>query len=402
VTLFISILLSVLLGYLALELAFYWAALAAYFLHRRRARGAAAKAAPNAGTPYFCILTACRDGAACIPGLVKSFRDQDYPPGRFRLFLIADDCLDDSAAVARSLGMEVYERPHPAYPGKGNALNELLLSRRLQEEPFDALVVLDIDARVGPSFLRQAAAYFSNGPVVLSCATFAKNPDETLFTRVGTLIQALLRFHQEGRAALGKNAILYGSHGYALSREAVERLEWRTTTGLIAEDMELRLRATLRSIPILYAPELSVFNEVTADARSVREQRRRWNATYPPIVSRYAGKLLRRGLFDALFGVLLLPAFANLFLILLVLSVVLAALGWQEAFLRPFAAAAAVLWAADAAYFFAAFSLMGVSIGRRELRGFAAHLAMRALALIEGIFFVRVKNWAPAPHEKDP
>ena len=389
------------LAYLGIEVLLLWIVMMA-------ARWGRAPRLPSDVKPglRYAIVTACRNGADCIPGLVDSFKAQDYPQDLFRLYLIADHCTDDSAAVGRSLGMEVFERRDPAPPGKGNALNDFL-SQSLRHEPFDVMVVLDIDGRVDPNFLTLASAYFHDGASVLACTTYAKNPHETLLARVGDLIQGLLRLHQRGRAALGLDAILYGSHGYALTRGALETLGWRTTTGLIAEDMELRLRATVAGFPVRYARNLPVYNDVTADAASVREQRMRWNSTYWPLIPRYTGPLLRRFLhgdgkaLETLFGVLLLPSFGNVFLSLMGLTIGLGALGWHFVFLRPYAWIALALWVANILYFFFFLSTLQVRVKLRDLWGFTVHVALRAWALAESVFYVRVKDWAPAPHHKD-
>jgi cellulose synthase/poly-beta-1,6-N-acetylglucosamine synthase-like glycosyltransferase len=396
--------------FFAVELGWAWASILGNTLASRRnlSRLPPPPAAnPSTALPRFCVVTACRDGAACIPGLIESFRAQAYPADRVSLFLVADNCSDQSADVARSFGMDVYERHDIHTTGKGNALNEVL-DKRLRQEPFDILVVLDIDARVKPDFLRRAAAYFKPGEaMVLSCATYAKNPDQSLFTRVGTRIQTLIRVHQEGRAAIGLGAVLYGSHGYALSRAALDRLGWHTTTGLITEDMELRLRATLAAIPVRYAPDLPVENDVTTDAASTREQRRRWNSIYFPLVARYTWPLVRQALrgrgaaLDGLFGLLLFPAFANLFLYMLLTTFFLSALAWRYPVFSPYAVIAALFWVLHGLYFVAAFKQSGDALRIKDLWAFTVYLGVRLIALFEALFYVRVTNWAPAPHEKD-
>ncbi len=398
---------GVAVAYVAMALAMYWGPLIA--LQRRRISPPSENSLP-AESPNrwrFAVVAACRDGADCLPGFVDTFRAQDYPAEAVRLFLIADHCTDTSAELGRALGMDVYERPSTLPPGKGPAIREWM-ERRLRREAFDALIVLDMDCRVESDFLSRAEQHFRQGAWALACATAAKNAGASLLADVGGLIQRLLRMHQNGRAALGLGAVFHGSHGYALSRAALERLDWRTNTGLIAEDMEARLRCTLAGIPVRYADDLVVYNDVTARPAAVREQRRRWNSTYLPIIPRYAGPLLRqgcrgdRGAWDALFGLLLLPAFANLFLCATGIALALAMLSRRHAALRGFAAAAMLLWVLDVFYFIEAFAVLHVRLGPREIQGFAWHLALRALALAESPFYVHAKDWSPAPHERDP
>jgi cellulose synthase/poly-beta-1,6-N-acetylglucosamine synthase-like glycosyltransferase len=178
-------------------------------------------------------------------------------------------------------------------------------------------------------------------------------------------------------------------------------LDWRTTSGLIAEDMELCLRTNLERIPIDYAPDLKVYNDVTSDAASVHQQRLRWNATYPPLLDRYSWPLIKQRRLDALFGMLWIPAFANLFLYLVITTAALAALSWKLPALAPYALAAGLLWLAHVLYFLTAFHLMKERLTWRDFAGFAAHLAIRAFALVQAVFWVRVKDWRPAPHSED-
>lgn len=397
---------SLWLGYLALELGLYWVPLLAMWETRKRRPPELSHDTATGLFPRFAILSACRDGAVCIPGLVKSFQNQTYPAERIDLYLVADHCTDDSAAVARRLGMTVLERKSPSIPGKGNAVSEMTNSV-LRVQPFDYLVVLDIDARVKTDFLERAATYFSAGADLLSFATHAKNPTSSLLARAGDIIQALLRLHQSGRAALGLDAILYGSHGYALSRTALERLDWRTTTGQTAEDMELRLRATLKGLSLYYAADIEVFNDVTENAAAVREQRKRWNATYLPLITQYAGLLMRKAFqgnrraLEALFGLLLLPSFANLFLFISGSLLLFGALSFKWHGFWILMLGAALLWALDLAYFFVAFAVTRIRMTTLEIRALVAHLVLRTAALFESPFHLRAKDWMPAPHSED-
>jgi cellulose synthase/poly-beta-1,6-N-acetylglucosamine synthase-like glycosyltransferase len=398
----VQILLSLWLAFLALEVMLYWIMLGS--------SGRAAKSnLPDVGAEgesVFYLVSACRDGAALLPSLIKNWRSLNYPSAQRREMIVADNCSDETAAAARQFGVEVYERQALQNVGKGNAISEAL-SEYLQHQAFDALVVLDVDARVQPSFLRQAASYFARGADVLVFATYAKNPDETLLARVGDIIQGFLRLNQSGRAARGLHPILYGSHGYALSRSALNRLGWRTTTGQAAEDMELGLRSGLADLRVRYAPDIAVYNDVTAAPTDVRAQRTRWNAIYPPLIAQYVIPLLKRALlgrcqaWDGLFGELLLPSFANLFIFLFLTTLILGSLSKPYVFLRPYAAVSGGLWILDIVYFLTGLAKLRIRLGWAEWKGFAAHIVLRSWALVEGLWYVGVKDWAPAPHPPD-
>jgi len=136
------------LAFLGWALLMYWIPVLAVDFYRR------SKKRPvfdPASAPFLLIVSSCLDGAAMIPGLVECLLKQDYPHDKFKLLILADNCTDNSAALARSLGVEVIERHDREKMGKGYALNNLL-DQQLRHRPFDGLVLFDIDARVGQFF----------------------------------------------------------------------------------------------------------------------------------------------------------------------------------------------------------------------------------------------------------
>lgn len=354
--------------------------------------------------PRFCIVASCRDGESLIPGLVEHLRQQQYPPNRIAIWILADNCVDRSAEVARSLGVSVYERNDSQRVGKGYALNELL-SERLRNESFDALVLFDIDAHVEADFLRRVAAHLTRGESALQGATRSKNPADSAFTRVGDIIQGLIRLHQRGRAALGLAPMMIGSHGIVVGRAALEKIGWRINTGRTGDDIELGLRCHAAGVQVRYAEDLEVTNDLPTTADAVRRQRRRWTCSSLRLTPFYAPRLilgcLRRidGSFDQLFLLLWNPSFSNLFISITVFTLLMAALAWHHPVWRPWAWAAVVLWLVDVVYFMAAFRMMRLNLTWRDWKAIGAYVIVRARALIESFWQVRSRDWWPTWHK---
>ena len=89
------------------------------------------------------VLICARNEENVIGGLIESIKDQDYPEELLDIILVADNCTDNTAGVARSLGVKVYERFNSREVGKGYAL-EYLLSRideDMGEDRYDAFIV---------------------------------------------------------------------------------------------------------------------------------------------------------------------------------------------------------------------------------------------------------------------
>jgi glycosyltransferase involved in cell wall biosynthesis len=74
----------------------------------------------------FAILIAARNEEAVLPHLLKTIRDQNYPAELITTYVIADNCTDETARVARNFGARVYKRFNLEKIGKGYALEELL------------------------------------------------------------------------------------------------------------------------------------------------------------------------------------------------------------------------------------------------------------------------------------
>src|SRR4051812_744657 len=103
----------------------------------------------------FTILVPAHDEALVISECVRSLRAFDYPDEQWRVIVIADNCTDDTAALARTMGAHVYERTNPEQRGKGYAL-DWALSRLLHEDKgwTEAVIVFDADTLVEPQFLQ--------------------------------------------------------------------------------------------------------------------------------------------------------------------------------------------------------------------------------------------------------
>lgn len=73
----------------------------------------------------YAVLICARNEQRVIGDLIASLRGQTYDQSLLSIFVLADNCTDDTAMVARVAGAHVYERFNQVRVGKGYALQEL-------------------------------------------------------------------------------------------------------------------------------------------------------------------------------------------------------------------------------------------------------------------------------------
>ncbi len=399
------VILTIILAYLALAVAFYWLPLLARSRHREVQ--SLSTRAPSAETlPQFIVIAPVHNDAASVPTFIQALKHQDYPTDRYRLIILADNCSDPTAAVARSLGAEVFERYDLNREGKGYALNTLL-TQSLQNATFDAVVLFDIDAFVSSDFLKKVAFHLSQGAQVIQGSHQSRNPKENELAQVDDANFALVRLHQEGRTAMGLPPILIGSHGIVMRRDVLERLGWSIFNQISGDDLELSLRCALAEIPLSYAADLIVRNDLATDVATMRNQRRRYTVSTIRLALAYALPLVSstlRGRFQLMkcfFSHVIHPSFANLLFQLLLMSGFSLILSLYHPLYWPWAVASGGLVLLYCAYLKHALRQQNILLNRLQAKRFIKYLIwVRLVAGLQSLLWIGSKRWWPTCHQR--
>ena len=221
----------------------------------------------------FAFVVPAHNEAFGISETIASLRAVDYPRHCFRVIVIADNCSDDTAAVARTAGAQVIERHDDARRSKGFALSDVL-PEVLRDRSIDAVVVIDADTIVSSNILLLAAGRIADGERALQVRYGVRNPDDSWRTQL--LAIAFACFHDvrsAGREELRLSCGLRGN-GMVFTREALERAPHRAAS--LVEDLEHGLDLSDVGIRVAYVGGASVLAEMPKDAAASRSQRDRW------------------------------------------------------------------------------------------------------------------------------
>jgi 1,2-diacylglycerol 3-beta-glucosyltransferase len=230
---------------------------------------------PAARIRRFAVLVPAHDEARVIERLLASLRAQRYAHDRFSVFVVADNCSDATASIARAHGAIVHERVEATLRAKGHALR-WLLERVRAAGPWDAYIVFDADSVASPEFLAQMNARLATGSLAVQAHYAVLNAAASPVAALREAALASLHYLRPlGRSALGLSCGLKGN-GMCFDAATLDRLGW-TSTGL-AEDVELHLRLVRAGIRVDFAPEALVRADMPATLDEAESQNLRWEA----------------------------------------------------------------------------------------------------------------------------
>ena len=220
----------------------------------------------------FACLVAARNEEAVIGALVESLREQDYPNALYDIFVIPNNCTDNTEAAALTAGAKIFRCFEPIRC-KGDALHEAVAW--LLPRGYDAFCVFDADNVADAQFLARMNDAFCAGAQVCKGAMRVKNPyDSWLSGCYGLYFTLFDTFFSRARMSCGLSSKLVGT-GFAVHRAVLERFGgWNTST--IAEDAEFAALCAANGVRVCFVPNALTYDEAPNDFAVSLRQRRRW------------------------------------------------------------------------------------------------------------------------------
>ncbi len=223
---------------------------------------------------------------AMLPGLI------DLQSSGARVLLVADNCSDGTAAMARNAGLDVVERSDPLRRGKGYAL--AFGREELARSAPDIVVVLDADCAIDRAALTRIVQRASiTDRVVQAAYVFRPALRASAAVQISNFAFATKNIvRQRGIARLGGPAILTGS-GMAFPWNTFAALD--LATGNVVEDLVMGIELIDRGLSPVFEAGATVWSDSSGDS-GTETQRARWEGGFLATARSVAPRLLGTGL----------------------------------------------------------------------------------------------------------
>ena len=251
-----------------------------------------------------------------------------------RILVVADNCTDATADVARKTGVEVIERQEPERRGKGFALDYGI--RALKErQPPDILIILDADCHVTTGTIAALKAQVIRDGMPAQALYLMKAPTNPGFyqkiAEFAWYFRIAVRF--VGDRCLGIPTMILGS-GMAFRFGDIAAIDLATAD--IVEDMKMSLELAAKGKYTRLLSDAHVYSEFPSEEHAQTTQRTRWEHGHLDMIlhrlPRYALTGIRRGDFRLLglafsMGVFPLTLLAAMLVVLLLVTAITALFG---------------------------------------------------------------------------
>lgn len=242
----------------------------------------------------FAVVISARNESAVIGQLIHSIKVQNYPSELIDVFVIADNCTDNTADVAREAGATVFPRFNSEQVGKGYALDygfNVILSQ-YADRGYEAYFVFDADNVLDVNYFREMNKTFDNGAVASTSYRNSKNYDSNWIS-AGYAVWFLreAKFLNQARLTLNTSCAISGT-GFFISAKVIERnggWKWH----LLTEDIEFSANSILEGERISYTPTAILYDEQPITFRDSWNQRFRWAKGFYQVFWHYGARLAK-------------------------------------------------------------------------------------------------------------
>lgn len=240
----------------------------------------------------YAVVIAARNESSVISHLIKSIKKQNYPSHLVDIYVVADNCTDNTAGVAKDAGARVFERFNRQHVGKGYALDYAFKNILNSPDLYDGYFVFDADNLLDENYISEMNKVFDKGYKVVTSYRNSKNYD-TNWISAGYSLWFLreAKYLNNSRMILNTGCAISGT-GFLVSDQIIRKNQgWKHH--LLTEDIEFSIDSALQGIKIGYAGKAVIYDEQPYLFEQSWNQRLRWAKGFYQVFAKYGMNLFK-------------------------------------------------------------------------------------------------------------
>lgn len=238
----------------------------------------------------FMAIIPAHNEEIVVGNLIASLKKQNYPKELFDIYVIADNCTDNTARVAKEAGAIVYERFDEEHKTKGYALDWFLKQKIEENAEYDAFCIFDADNIVDVNFIKNMNKKLCQGEEVVQGYRDIKNPtDSWVSAGYAIFYWTMNRFYHLARYNLGLSPLINGT-GFMVKFDLIKPTNGFDTVTL-TEDIEFSLKTIISGKKLGWATDAIVYDEQPVGFKQSWSQRSRWTVGHIQCLKEYTKPL---------------------------------------------------------------------------------------------------------------
>lgn len=242
----------------------------------------------------YAVIIPARNEELVIEQLIKSVKNQKYPKELIDIFVVADNCTDNTAQVAENAGAIVRERFNKIQIGKGYALDFMfkIIGSEYSSKKHDGYIVFDADNLLDENYIAELNKTFNQGYKVITSYRNSKNYDQNWISAG----YALWFLHEAEylnlpRMTLNTSCAISGT-GFLVQADLIkDNGGW--IHHLLTEDIEFSVSQIIKGEKIGYCRNAIFYDEQPVTFSQSWNQRLRWAKGFYQVFSKYGKSLIR-------------------------------------------------------------------------------------------------------------
>lgn len=240
----------------------------------------------------FAVIVSARNESDVIEEFIHTVDLQDYPSDLIDVYVIADNCSDDTAQKARIAGAHVYERFDNKKVGKGYALDFLFKILRSKKTKYDGYFIFDADNLLSRNYISEMNKVFNRKYKIVTSYRNSKNYDSNWISAGYSLwFLRESKYLNYARMLLNNSCAVSGT-GFLISSEIIYKNNgWKYH--LLTEDIEFTIDSIINGEKIGYCNSACFYDEQPTSFKDSWNQRMRWSKGFYQVFFKYGYNLFK-------------------------------------------------------------------------------------------------------------